>query len=667
MKSTGLWSLAPLAAAVLVNLNTLPGDFVYDDEVLIEKGDELRDFDLRRIFLSNYWGPDHADRNYRPLALLTYALNFRLSGGPWSFHLVTLLLNAAAVWLAYRLLLELAGDAPAAAAGAAVYAVLPIHVEAAANVVGRAELLAALGLFGSWLLALRASASRASSSGREPAGLAAAASGALLLGLASKESAVAAVPLVAAGCLVLGRPLPWKTLAGSAAAVVLYLGVRAAVLEGKVSVISFPDNPLIEADPVTRALNALRLLGLYAWKTVVPVRLSADHSYAEIPVLPLSSPLLWAQGLLVAAGLALPVWILRRRAPLVALAAVTFALAFAVTANVLFPIGTIFAERLAYAPSFAYALLLCAALAAAARLRGGVLRPACALAACALVAAYGARTWTRNADWASRTALFLRMPADAPGSAQSHLKASEGWIALWREASSPRQKAELLEKAAAAARRSIEIYGASGKGEAKLAEVLHHQGRNAESVELLDRAIPAMTAYRQLDPIVLRLRGECRLRLRKPAEAFGDFDAYVEVLERLGARADPAGLNFRGLSLALQGKVQEALGDFDRALALRQDWPELWNNRAMARRGAGDLRGAIEDWRRGLELARALGNLRQPPDTSAFALLTKTADAWRALAAERRAAGDEPGAREAEAQAARCDEEAMGLAGGSGR
>src|SRR5439155_3187659 len=91
---------------------------------------------------------------------------------PWVFHLVNVLLNAVVcalvAELARRLLIygsrdacvasahiEQTGDAGVAATIAGLLFVAhPIHVEAVANIVGRAELMCALGAIGAMVLFL---------------------------------------------------------------------------------------------------------------------------------------------------------------------------------------------------------------------------------------------------------------------------------------------------------------------------------------------------------------------------------------------------------------------------------------------------------------------------------------------------------------------------------
>jgi hypothetical protein len=95
---------------------------------------------------------------YRPLTTVSFAVDWFIGRGlPWVFHAMNVLEHGVASVLVYLLLAELA--APAAAfAGALVFAVHPVHVEAVANVVGRAEVMSAI--FYLWALLLWARAPR---------------------------------------------------------------------------------------------------------------------------------------------------------------------------------------------------------------------------------------------------------------------------------------------------------------------------------------------------------------------------------------------------------------------------------------------------------------------------------------------------------------------------
>jgi len=646
-------ALLPAAAAFLFHANTIPGDFVFDDVLLIERGTELRDMDPGRIFLSNYWGPAREDRNWRPLTLLSYALGFRLGSGPAPFHVINVLLYGACCVLVHLVFVRLIEDRALASAGACVFAALPIHTEAVANIVGRAELLSAIAIFGAWLAAGPGAA-------REGAGAIALAGLITFLGLCAKENTAVVPAVMVAAAWMLGRRIPWGAAAASTAAIGLYFALRAWVIRSHSTPVTIVDNPLAFTDAATAAMNGFRLLGHYMAKIVAPVHLAADYSLDQIPVLPLSSPRLWAEASAVALTLVVLPAILLRRKPLLALAPVFFAITIAPTSNVLFRIGTVFGERLAFTPSFAWPLALCALAGSAALSR----RRAAVLVALALLTlVYGARSFARNRDWADSAAMDIRMAADSPRSTRSQLKAAEGYVVLFRTAD-PAEKKGLLEKAIEHIQASLAIHPEHGWAIAKHGEVLFLQGRYDEGVERLGEALAVMARQDppQFEPIILNLRGQCFLRLGKYPEAHRDFTDYIERVRNRGAKPDGPSVNFQALALAAQGRLAEALSVFDRAVDLGPEVPEIRSNRGFCRYKLGDRAGAIADYEQGLEICRKKSYFYTPGEDCVWSFLLKLAQVEEEEASLRRKAGDEPGASRLAASAARRKAEAAGLA-----
>ena len=99
------------------------------------------------IWSSNYWSSDRApavDVLYRPLTVWSFLANQALSpSNPMPFHGVNILLHALVTVLGTALTWRLSGSRAVAVITGILFAVHPIHTEAVANVVGRAELLAA--------------------------------------------------------------------------------------------------------------------------------------------------------------------------------------------------------------------------------------------------------------------------------------------------------------------------------------------------------------------------------------------------------------------------------------------------------------------------------------------------------------------------------------------
>src|SRR5437016_10052368 len=98
-------------------------------------------------------------------------------------------------------------------------------------------------------------------------------------------------------------------------------------------------------------LTALRVLATAVGLLVWPHGLSADYSYRKIPVVDSIGTPAALVGCEVALGLTVLILVLWNRRP-VACFWLLFSLAtYGVVSNVLFPIATIFGERLVYLPS----------------------------------------------------------------------------------------------------------------------------------------------------------------------------------------------------------------------------------------------------------------------------------------------------------------------------
>ena len=178
----------------------------------------------------------------------------------------------------------------------------------------------------------------------------------------------------------------------------------------------FTDNPIAGAGFWSGRLTAIGVIGrqivLLAW----PMRLSADYSYNAIPL---------AVGFTgaVFGGIAVLLrsrgdggWSYRRDRKVFFL--ILFGLgALLPTSNLLFPIGTIMAERFLYVPAIAFAGCIAAALWA---FRGRVRSPLDAGSSRGNRAGFAARTFARNFDWGSERALFQSAAIAEPASFRPH-------------------------------------------------------------------------------------------------------------------------------------------------------------------------------------------------------------------------------------------------------
>jgi len=390
-----------LTAAVAVYANTLVNGFAQDDDIYILENHAVTAHALRELFLPNYFS-----HIFRPLTFASFSLNWLVTGGhPFGFHVVNLLLHAAVTLLVYlllRRLLESRSDSGLLAfVSALLFALHPIHTEAVAAVVGRAELLAAGLLLAAWIFHLL-----------DRPYLCVICFFAALL---AKESAIALIALVPLCDYARGRMKALPRYVSLAGAGVVYLALLWKVQGGRLgTVIPFIDNPLVNLPAGLRILNAIRV----AWKVlglqIYPAKLSCDYSYAAI-TLYANRHLLWP-ALAAVCLIGLWLWALYTRRDAWSIAGAIYFTGFAVTSNLFFPIGTIMGERLAYLPSVGFCL-------AAALLWTALLKwqqaPARAVLIVALVA-LSARSFLRNRDWRDNFALCSSALRVVPESAKMH-------------------------------------------------------------------------------------------------------------------------------------------------------------------------------------------------------------------------------------------------------
>jgi len=456
-----------IALAIAAYAGSLGHGFAYDDVPLIEVNRRVHSLaNWATILRSSWW----SDSLYRPFSALTLAADWTVGGGdPRWFHVVNVLLHAGATALVYVLARTLVPPFAALAAGA-LFAVHPVHVEAVANIVGRAEVLAALFALAAVLLyrADGALAERNDMTWRRwvtSFGVL----GCLLLALASKETA-----FVTPGLLWLvdwldaqragrswGAALRrhWVLWAGAVALTGEWLWIWSTVT-GTLS--AGIDAPGFEGAGLARRAVVMAPVVLeYVRLLVFPARLSADYSPDFLPV----AERLTGRG---AAGCAIIV-----AAVVAALAArrkalpVSFALAWMagtlfVVSNIISPSEILLAERTLYLPSVGAVLLVGYGLDRFA----GRWRAAGGVAAGILVGLGALRTVTRVPVWRDNATILPQLVRDAPGSFRSY------WVAgalNYMTGDSARGEALL--------RRALAVHPLARGVWTDLATQLEHQGR----------------------------------------------------------------------------------------------------------------------------------------------------------------------------------------------
>jgi tetratricopeptide (TPR) repeat protein len=392
--------IAALAAAA-VAAPSIRNEFVADDQWVVANRQVLEHPpSIVAVLKEPYWPASFGGVMWRPAVISSFAVDYQVSTSPHWFHAINVVWAAVATALFTLLACQLAGSAVGLIAGL-LFAVHPLHVEAVANVVGRAELMAAAG----YAIAL-VCANRAERDAKYLIGVVIGAA----LAITAKEIAVtlpAAVLLVYIG-RGSGLRSAWRPALAAAGTIAAYF-----IVHGFVGIPTFYAGGLavgLEHLGLFERTWAMVRLSLEWWRLFLfPAHLSADYSPGELTVstgLTLGHML----GLLVCFALGVLAWRTRRTIPGIAIGLVWVVITISPISNVLFPTEFLIAERTLYLASFGVVFAMASAAMAirSARLRYTLVG--------VVVAAGALRTIAHIPTWHDDEQHYQALKHDAPRS-----------------------------------------------------------------------------------------------------------------------------------------------------------------------------------------------------------------------------------------------------------
>ena len=509
---------AVLAACVAVGayLNSLSGEFFLDNAVLIRDNPMVSNPEMAgEIFTSDYWAPRQASNLYRPLTILTYRLQYPESPeelSPEPYHAFNLVLHTLNALLAFGVLLVLSRAVRVwadwwhvafAGFGAALFAAHPIATEAVTNTVGRADLLVMFFLLLGLLLHMRGSTHKGAAALWHHIGAAACMAG----GLLSKENAVAMIAILPLYDVLFIRPRRprciggfgrWllqrlKTCYGFYALVAAgWLLARYMVLHDlAIAPATYADNPLRYVPLLQREATAVVVLGLYLWRMLWPVTLSADYSAEQIPAVQSMVDARFLGSMAALALIGVAAVLMWRRERMAAFLILFFFIAIFPVSNVVVLTGTIGAERLLYVSSLGWAG--CIALggvyaAMALRRKFGEFGAAlpCVLLGI-IVILYGVRTHLRNEDWRDKLTFWRTTAATSDRSARALCAYARALYEEHREENLGECR-RLLERAVGITDRYVAAHATLGTVYNTMAKTALAGNDRLAAAEYLDRA-----------------------------------------------------------------------------------------------------------------------------------------------------------------------------------
>ena len=574
------WWVYLLLAVLSIGVyaNSVVNGFALDDVASVQANRNVQNLEWTAIWSSNYWSSDRVpavDILYRPLTVWSFLANEALSPqNPMPFHGVNILLQALVTMLGTALAWRLSGSRAVALVTGVLFAVHPIHTEVVANVVGRAELLAAAFSIASLLVFLPSEpiplVERLTTRSWWHGLLVALTFFGAVLSKETPAALLAAFPMIDvwrwSRVRAEGRPSLVRWMAGQTVryyipmfvmlCVYLAMRIHGAGFMRDINRIHPIVNPLIAATPLQRVVTPFALIAEYVKLVFWPAVLSSDYSAPSL--MPTANPLdsLPLAGILIIALLGIVFvreW--KRRSP-ICLVIALLGCSYVLVGNFL-RIGTIFGERLFYWPSLFFFMLIGWALVngyvslAETGAKRVVQWSAAALATAAVVA-MSVRTIIRNTDWADNTTLAIATARDNPRSAKACYWA--GTILAMNPDPKWAAVGEMLFK------RSAEEYPSFNMSYWELAKFYGRHHELAKSALYLSRAVECSSGDPDMRIATQSIQTDFRVVPEK--DYMGAIEQHIQEKPD-----DASGYFARSLVAQAKGKNEDAKRDLRAALA----------------------------------------------------------------------------------------------------
>jgi hypothetical protein len=551
-----------------VYANSLNGKFVWDDNVVIVRNAGIRNWSgVPHAFVTSVWSflGQATDTNYyRPFQTVVYNIAYHIGGLlPLVYHLTSLILHLAVVFLIYFLCLQLKWASQHALIAAAIFASHPIHTEAVSWIAGAPDLLC--GLF--YVSALCLFFNHQNSGARPLDRRVFLSAGCFLGAMFSKEMGIT-FPLVA-GLMLFApdakrRPRS-KDLALLMAPYVLALGIYGAFRVAGVGAKLAAAND-VQLNSVDWSSMVVWAVGEYVRYSLIPYPLHALHVVPAHLEYRLIRTLLAAGVVLIFVAVG---WFSRRRIPSVWIWLAAFGLTLLPVLYFAGITSGFFAERYLYIPSIPITI------AGVLFLKRLSAQRAAAVAICVVVG-FSALTILRNRDWRDDERLFRSSSAVAPES-----------VAVWNKLGfvylNKNDNAEAAKTFAEALRcwndpRSDKAWYQHYQAELGLGIALERQSQRPSAVEHLERALIIFPNGNEANAAL----GAIRINQNNYSEGM----SLLEKAIRLSS-ADELARDYMGVALLNTHRYQEAAAYFREALTLNPDYTPAKHHLSMALNALG--------------------------------------------------------------------------------
>lgn len=278
----------------------------------------------------------------------------------------------------------------------------------------------------------------------------------------------------------------------------IYMLIRGHVLDS----ITFDEqmqvinNSIMSAKtPAGRLATTILILGKYIWLLFVPLALTFDYSYNQIPAVSFSDPgALLALAVYVALiGYAL--WRFNKKDP-IAFGILYYIITMALVSNLFVKIGSSMGERFLYTSSLGFAIAIGIIILKLLKIKTDIPRPRLNTlypVAGIILLAYTIKTITRNTDWKDNYTLFEAGVITSPNSARAHQSLAITYTDTAISSTDPAAKNMFFNKAITEYNKALSILPT-------YSEALFNKGWNYYSMGNYDSAVSSFIKCIYVEP-----------------------------------------------------------------------------------------------------------------------------------------------------------------------
>jgi 4-amino-4-deoxy-L-arabinose transferase-like glycosyltransferase len=602
--------------------NSIKNNFSLDDDFVtstfdhpnkrIEKG--IRG--IPDLFTSRYVETDQQSFSYRPLVLVTFAIEYEIFGiNPHISHFINVLLFALLCILLYKILLRLFKNSEPLLALVAIllFAAHPLHTEVVDSLKNRDELLSFFFGASAIYYAVKTAEVRTLRPFLISVFF-------LCLSLITKETSLVLLPLILISVFLFypsGRNQMMLTAIGVIGTLLFFYVFRKLLMPeetlGREFV--FTENPLLyDHNIISRIPASLYVLLYYLKLMIVPFPLSAYYGYNTVSIADWSDPMVWLSLVIHLCLLFLVIKYFRKQKVLV-YGILFYLLAIVPYSNFFRPAVGIVAERFVLAASFGFCIVLSFSIVklfsrvsfSSKELRSG--KPAIIVAA-AIFIWFSLRTISRNNDWKDLNTLFNRDLSYYPDSYNLHyIYANSLSSEIMKHPNHPR-KNEIISEAINHYREVARIVESGLR--AAPSDYISRNNLGTIYVNYLNepaRALPLFKESIELNPAYTEAHynlGFCYERLKHTDSAAANYEIVIKMNDHhLEA--------YKHLDLIYQDKqlFSKAITAGEKAIKMFPENAELYINLGNAQLSDKDTINGIKNFERAVEAEPGNTNLKQ--------------------------------------------------------